>query len=255
MKTLNWLLAAGLMTLVGACAEGGDDDLSDASELSLSANAFSHTKIVGDVDLGFSRSVLYKSSPRYRAVRFHAEAGTMLEVYVRSTHGDPTTWLTDVNFKVIAHNDDANEETSSNISIESLAKTGDYYVVFRDKHYESHYFDVAPVQLDLPAHHPMVPDVETIYEALVASHTLATKQISGDGLPFLAKGLYARFTSEAAAEGAQAAAYAIEVDGETVWLVRKYKAGEYLVVGAYVESGPMLGIAGGTSELIDNWEY
>ena len=71
----------------------------------------------------------------------------MLEVYVRSTQGDPITWLVGPNLDIVGESDDANEETNSNISIESLAETGDYYILFRDKNYESHYFDVAPVQL------------------------------------------------------------------------------------------------------------
>ena len=256
MKTLNWLLAMGLMTAVGACAEGGDDDLSDASELSATSNAFANTKVVGSVDVGFARTVLYKSTPRYRAVKFHAEAGTQLEIFVRSTHGDPTTWLTDNNFKVLFHNDDANDETNSDISIESLAKTGDYYIVFRDKHWESHYFDVAPVQLNLPANAPTVEDIEAVYEGHVAAHTLGTTQIASSGLPYLAKTLFARWQSEiAGTPGLQVGAYALDVGGQTVWFIRKYLPGSGMEAGAYTESGPMVGIAGGSSEQIENWEH
>ena len=251
------MLVAGLMTVVSACAQGGDadDDSFDVAELGAKSDATPNTKLVGTVDVGFSRRVLYKQTPRYRAVKFHAEAGTMLEVFVRSTQGDPVTWLTDENLDVIAFSDDANGETSSNISIESLAATGDYYIVFRDKYLASHYFDVAPVQLNLPANAPAVADIETAYEGLVASSALASAQIAGTALPFLAKGLHDRWNSDkASTPGLQVGAYALDVSGQTVWFIRKYLPGTGMEAAAYVESGPMIGIAGGASELIESWE-
>ena len=223
---LNWMLVVGVMTIVCACADSGSeaDDLSELGDLSSEvAKADGNTTLVGSVELGFGRRVLYRSTPRYRAVKFSAEAGTMLEVYVRSKHGDPITWLTDGNLQILAMSDDANEETNSNISIESLAATGDYYIVFRDKHHESHYFDVAPVQLNLPANAPAVETIETVYEARVAASTLAAAQVSASALPFLAKGLFDRWAADkASTPGLQVGAYKLAVAGQSVWLVRKY---------------------------------
>jgi hypothetical protein len=164
-------------------------------------------------------------------------------------------WFTDANLHVLDFCDDANEETNANISIESLAETGDYYIVFRDKHLESHYFDVAPVQLNLPANAPTVEQIETVYEGLVTSHALASKAVPATNLPYLAKGLYDRWAADAASTGAQVNVYALDVAGQRVWFVRSYAAATGMQGGAYVESGPMVGAAGGSSELIDTWEH
>jgi hypothetical protein len=253
---MYWVSA--LLTVVGACADAGDEaeDFGDATSLSGAADGQGNTKLVGTVAVGFSRTVLYKTTPRYRAVKFHGEAGSMLEIFVRSKHGDPMTWLTDANLHTIAYSDDANEETNSNISIESLAATGDYYIVFRDKDLDSHYFDVAPVRLDLPANAPMVEQIETVYEGLVAAHTLGSKQVAASALPYLAQSLHDRWLADAASTpGLQVNAYALDVAGQRVWFVRKYLPGSGVEAGAYVESGPMVGIAGGTSEQIESWEH
>jgi hypothetical protein len=257
MKT-RWLV---VMTLVCGCAAGGDETLGDNEDFSglddsLAADhATGNTQLVGTTQLGFGRTVLYRKTPRYRAVKFSATAGTMLEVYVRSKHGDPMTWLLDANLDIVAYSDDANEETNSNISIESLAESGDYYIVFRDKHLASHYFDVAPVQLNLPANAPTVASIESVYEAHVAASTLASTKIAASTLPFLAKGLHDRWAGEVAGTpGLQVGAYKLTVGNQTVWLVRRYLPGEGVAAGAYTATGPMVGIAGGATEQIDSWE-
>lgn len=249
---------AGVLTVVSACAIASDDDadFTEVAEISAGSNPYSNTRVVGTIDLGFARTVLYAHTPRYRALKFHAEAGTQLELFARSTHGDPMLWLADAGFHVLAFNDDANEESNANISIESLAATGDYYLVFRDKHLESHYVEVAALQLNLPPNAPTVAAVETEYEALVTASALPTMEVPGSWLPYLAKGLYERWRTElSAAPGVQVNAYALTVAGQTVWLVRKYQPGSGLEAAAYVETGPMLGIAGGATELIDSWEH
>ena len=261
MKTYRlsgWFLAALLTLVSSACAIAGDpdDDFTNLSEISVGSNPYSNTRVVGTIDVGFSRRILYAHTPRYRAVKFHAQAGSQLELYVRSTQGDAMAWLTDIYFNVIAFNDDANDETNANISIGSFAKTGDYYLVFRDKNLESHYFDVAVVQLDVPSNAPSVDAVEAAYESLVTSRTLPTMEVPGGMLPFLARSLYDRWHAEVlATPGLQVNAYALDVDRQTVWLVRRYLPGTGVSAAAYVETGPMLGIAGGASELIDSWEH
>lgn len=257
---MNRMLVLSVMTVVCSCAaQAGDedDDFGDVSELSTKADSSTgNTKLVGTVALGFSRNVLYSRTPRYRAVKFHADAGTQLELFVRSKHGDPMMWLTDASLHTIEFSDDANEETNSNISIESLATSGDYYIVFRDKHLDSHYFEVAAVPLNLPANAPTVEQVEPVYETLVSSHALATKQVAASALPYLAKGLYDRWTTEVTSTpGLSVGAYALDVAGQRVWFIRKYLAGSGMEAGAYVASGPMIGVAGGASELIDSWEH
>jgi len=190
-------------------------------------------------------------------VKFHAEQGTMLEVYVRSTQGDPITWLVGPNLEIVGQSDDANEETNSDISIENLAQTGDYYILFRDKHYESHYFDVAPVQLNKPADAPTYQQFKPAYEDLVNAHTLASTEVKpGTELPYLAKMLLERWKREAKNTPAvQVNAYAIQVSGQTMWFVRRYEPGQSMSGIAYCRTGQMVANVFGAGELIDDAEY
>ena len=264
MNTTGWnklLLAAGLLTVMGACAadvDEGTDDLSEVSALDSKSDApLSTIKYVGEVELSFGRRVLYTKSPKYRAVKFHAEKGTMLEVYVRSTQGDPITWLVGPNLDIVGESDDANEETNSNISIENLAETGDYYVVFRDKHYESHYFDVAPVQLNKPANAPTYDQFKPVYEGLVNAHTLASTEVKpGTEMPYFPKTLFERWKREAASSpSVQVKAYALQVAGQTMWFIRRYEPTRGMSGIAYCQTGQMVANVGGAGELIDNAEY
>ncbi len=252
------LLAAGLLTAVGACAVDAGDETDDLSEISAldgkSDTPLSTIKFVGDVELSYAKRVLYTKTPKYRAVKFHAEKGTMLEVYVRSTQGDPIAWLVGPHLDIVGESDDANEETNSNISIESLAETGDYYVMFRDKHGESHYFDVAPVQLNKPANAPTYEQFKPAYEGLVNAHTLAGAEVKpGTVMPYFPTTLLARWKSEN--KGAQVNAYSIQVAGQTMWFIRLYKPGQGMSGIAYCQSGQMVANVGGAGELIDDAEY
>ena len=242
------------------CATSGDpmldeDDFSNESALAGGADFASTVKVVGTVDVGFARNINYTSTPRFRAVKFHVEAGAQLELFVRSTQGDPIAWFSDKNFKVIDRSDDANEETNSNISVESVATTGDYYLVFRDKFLENHHFTAAVVRLDLPANAPTVA-IEPVYEALVTAGTLNTVKVATTGLPYLAQALADRWATEVpSTPGLQVGAYRLTVGTQTVWLVRKYLPGAGMEAGAYVQTGAMIGIAGGTTEKVDSWEH
>jgi hypothetical protein len=212
---------------------------------------------MGEVDLSFGRRVLYTKSPKYRAVKFHAEKGTMLEVYVRSTQGDPITWLVGPHLEIVGESDDANEETNSNISIESLAESGDYYIVFRDKHYETHYFDVAPLQLNKPANAPTYAQFKPVYEGLVNAHTLASTEVkAGTELPYLPKTLLERWKRESkSTPSVQTNAYAFQVAGQTMWFIRRYEPGQGMSGIAYCATGQMVANVTGSGELIEDAEY
>jgi hypothetical protein len=254
------LVGAALLTVVGACAVDAGEETDDLSEVSLldgkSDTPLSTIRFMGEVELSYSKRVLYTKSPKYRAVKFHAEAGTMLEVYVRSTQGDPMAWLVGPNLDIVGESDDANEETNSNISIESLAQTGDYFVLFRDKHYESHYFDVAPVQLNAPANAPTFQQFEPVYEGHVTGKTLATTEVkAGTQMPYFPTMLLDRWKRENKNTGAQVNAYALQVAGQTMWFIRLYKPGQGMQGIAYCQTGQMIANVGGTGELIDEGEY
>lgn len=213
-------------------------------------------KNAGDVDLGYEVEVPYTKSPRYRSVKFHANAGDELEIFVRGG-GDPTAWLFNSNYLPVGHNDDMHEETKdANVEVASLSKTGDYYVVFRDKKLASSTLKVAVAKINLPANAPTVEAVGAAYEALVTAGTLASHEVPATGLPFLTKGLHDRWYAQRAdVPGLQVAVYSLDVAGQTVWFVRKYLPGTGFEAGAYVEIGAMIGIAAGDDEHIDDWQH
>ena len=59
----------------------------------------------------------------------------------------------------------------------------------------------------------------------------------------------------ASTPGLQVGAYRLTVGTQTVWLVRKYLPGSGMEAGAYVQTGAMIGIAGGATENVDSWEH
>jgi hypothetical protein len=112
---------------------------------SLKADAFSgRMKVAGQVAYGDpALRVKYSSSPLYRAVTFDALAGDPVDIWVRSTQGDPVTWLLDPGYATVAKNDDAPGADSSDSHIAvTLKRSGTFYVVFRDYDYGAHYFNV-----------------------------------------------------------------------------------------------------------------
>jgi hypothetical protein len=209
----------------------------------------------GDVRLGYEVNVAYTDSPRYRSVKFHANAGDELEIFVRGG-GDATAWLFNSKFLPIGRNDDMNEDMKdANIEVASLGKAGDYYVVFRDKKLDSSTLKVAVAKVNLPANAPSVEAVGAAYEAALQAGTLASKKINPAGLPFLPKGLFERWDRERAdLAGLQVGVYEFSVGGQTVWFVRKFLPGAGLEGAAYVSVGAMLGMAGGDDEHIDVWQ-
>ncbi len=212
-------------------------------------------KSAGDVRLGYEVNVAYTSSPRYRSVKFHANAGDELEIFVRGG-GDATAWLFSSNYLPITRNDDMNEYSKdANLEVASLGKTGDYYVVFRDKKLSSSNLEVAVAKVNLPANAPSVEAVGAAYEAALQQGTLASNKIDPAGLPFLPKGLFERWDAERAdVPGLQVDVYEFSAGGQTVWFVRKFLPGAGFEGAAYVSVGAMLGIAGGDDEHIDSWQ-
>jgi hypothetical protein len=210
----------------------------------------------GDVRLGYEVNVAYNNSPRYRSVKFHAEAGDQLEIFVRGG-GDPTAWLFDSHYLPVTHNDDMYDGTTdANLEVESLKKTGDYYVVFRDKKLSSSTVKVAVAKVNLPANAPTVEAIGAAYEAALQQGNLASHKITPTGLPFLTQGLYDRWYAERNdVPGLQVAVYSFAVGGQNIWIVRKYLPGSGFEAGAYVPIGAMVGMAAGDDEHIDSWEH
>ena len=80
-------------------------------------------------------------------------------------------------------------------------------------------------------------------------------KVASTGLPYLAKALADRWATEVASTPASGRVLRLTVGTQTVWLVRKYLPGSGMEVGAYVQTGAMIGIAGGATENVDSWEH
>jgi hypothetical protein len=133
-----------LIAFLAGCTSGKIDPQDSFDDLGGKADAFAgKIRVAGN--LAYNDAALrvkYSSTPLYRAVTFTAAAGDAVEVWVRSTGGDPVTWILDANDKVVAKNDDASADVTDSHLALTLKKAGTFYVVFRDYSYESHYFTV-----------------------------------------------------------------------------------------------------------------
>jgi hypothetical protein len=137
MKSI--LVAAMFVVACGAKTPPTDTFGSDGKADSFS----SKMKIVRTAGYGDPTfSVRYTSTPRYRAVQFDGAAGDSVDAWVRSTTGDPVTWLLDGSYHVVTSNDDADASTTDSHITATLANDDTYYVVFRDYNLESHSFTV-----------------------------------------------------------------------------------------------------------------
>jgi hypothetical protein len=213
-------------------------------------------KSAGDLALGYDKPVAYTKNPRYRSVKFTAQKGDQLEIFVQGG-GDATAWLFDSHFLPISHNDDFSEDTTdANVEVGSLLWGGDYYVVFRDKKLASSTLNVAVAKVNLPANAPSTESVVDAYEALLDNGTLNSKRLANaNGLPFLPKGLFNRWDAERAqVQGLEVDVFGFDVGGQTVYVVRKFLPGVGMEAGLYVSVGAMIAIVGGSSEHIESWE-
>jgi hypothetical protein len=134
-----------LIALLAGCSTSKVEPQDSFEDLAAAkADSFSgKMRVAGNLAYGDAAlRIKYSSTPIYRAVTFTASSGDPVDVWVRSTQGDPVTWILDSSYKVVSKNDDASANvTDSHLSV-TLKKAGTFYVVFRDYSYESHYFNV-----------------------------------------------------------------------------------------------------------------
>jgi len=162
---MRLILASTLIaTLTLACTDGGkpdvNEDFSDLAMMNQKADFFSSKlKLLGTLEDGDTTSIKYTKTPRFRGYDFVAEAGDVVDVWVRSSRGDALAWVVDGNFDVIAKNDDADETTyDAHLTVtlpESGTEDGRYYLIFRDYNVETRYFDI---ELHLTSAAPADPD-------------------------------------------------------------------------------------------------
>jgi hypothetical protein len=87
-------------------------------------------------------SKVVKTHGDYGWFQFAGHAGDDVEIFVRSTNGDPVGFLLDDNDDVVAVNDDADGNISDAHLAATLPRTGTYYIAFREYSYGPAAFSV-----------------------------------------------------------------------------------------------------------------
>ena len=150
-----------LLATAAACGPGGKkplpEDFSDLAGVHSKSDKFSSKLLMlGDLHYGKVRRHAYSGTPRYRGYRVESGWGERVEVWVRSSDGDPVAWITDDRFRVIARNDDAGEDTYDSFLHATIGDPDDesgrtIYVLFTE-------YSQAPAQFrvllsdDVPQH-------------------------------------------------------------------------------------------------------
>jgi hypothetical protein len=84
-----------LIAFLAGCAGGKPEPQDSFDDLDGKADAFAgKIKVAGN--LAYNDAALrvkYSSTPLYRGVSFNAQSGDAVELWVRSTQGDPVTWI------------------------------------------------------------------------------------------------------------------------------------------------------------------
>lgn len=135
MKSISYCLPV-LFALLPACSgapEASEPTEQDDAEL----RALKSTEILGDLSYGqTSSAVAYTETPLYSAYRFHGTAGDNVDAWIRSSDGDARAWLLRETFSTVTSNDNADSSTHDAHLTAKLAKTGTYYIAFREKNRE-----------------------------------------------------------------------------------------------------------------------
>lgn len=131
---------SSLLVLVAACsaadAQGaGTGEKVDATDEASTTFGLNNVQIAGSLSYGqTSKSTAYSKTPLYRAYKFSGNAGDQIEVNVKSSNGDPVTWILDNDWHSIAKNDDASAtDTNSHVKVTLPANaSATHYIVVRD---------------------------------------------------------------------------------------------------------------------------
>jgi hypothetical protein len=145
--------ALAVLALAAGCSSSGkppaDDDFGDLAEaLAAERDAKGDTlesMIVGSLSYGqTSSSIYYSDPPRYRIVKFAADAGDNVVVRISSIGGDAVAWLLDDDLAQLGYNDDASAGTfDAAISLRIPSHPSrTHYVVFRDYFHRPAHFRV-----------------------------------------------------------------------------------------------------------------
>jgi len=139
IASLASLLALTALVLPACSADSAAEKTEPTDETSVmrstSEFGLSDTRIVGSLTYGQnSATVFHAGTPRYRAFKFAGNAGDEVDVWVKSTNGDPVTWILDNDWHIVAVNDDASSNnTNSHVKAKLPANpSATHYIVVRD---------------------------------------------------------------------------------------------------------------------------
>lgn len=135
--SLASLLAISAVALSACSSEPADasGDKVEATDEAYSSFGNTTVHVSGSLDYGqTSASTAYSKTPLYRAYKFAGNAGDEVEVSVKSSNGDPVTWILDNDWHTVAKNDDASAtDTNSHIKVKLPANaSATHYIVVRD---------------------------------------------------------------------------------------------------------------------------
>jgi len=128
------LLAVVTLVLTPGCSTSSADEKEPLEETS---QGFSRRQlsIAGSLAYGqTSAATRNKEFLRYSAYEFAGNAGDELDVWVRSTTGDPVAWILDADLRPLAWNDDASRFDANAHIVMTLPEkaSGTHYIVVRD---------------------------------------------------------------------------------------------------------------------------
>lgn len=147
-------LLASLAVGCAVSSEAEEDTANSSDEL----RALTAAEVVGTISYGETRpGVAYDESLTYRALRFQGTAGDQIEINVRASGADARAWLLGSTYATLKSNDNAGPGTKDALITHKIAKTGQYYIAFREKNYEDATFSVSLRKTNAPPPPPPPP--------------------------------------------------------------------------------------------------
>ena len=135
LSSLLSLAAVSAMTVTACAAADPTGDKVEATDEASTSFGLGNVQVAGSLSYGqTSASTAYAKKPLYRAYKFAGNAGDEVEVSVKSSNGDPVTWILDNDWHSIAKNDDASAtDTNSHVKVKLPANaSATHYIVVRD---------------------------------------------------------------------------------------------------------------------------
>jgi hypothetical protein len=136
------LLLALLVTSIGCGADALFEEGASAPTID-ELRALRADEVLGDLAFGSTAGpIAYTDTPKYRAFRVRAEAGDVIDAWIRSTDGDPMAWILAPDFRTLVQNRNAGPLDRDAHVVHRVARAGTYYLAFREEDQEDATFQV-----------------------------------------------------------------------------------------------------------------